>query len=397
MPRVFKRLYKYKGEVKQVSQWAATLRDHNNVKRTLPLFTDKSASEEAVRKIAKLTAHKTGGEPPTPELNQWLDVIPSEIRDKLAEWGLITKARAMGGRSVLDLVAAWQRFLVDSGKAKQYAYEAPARTKRIIQECRWDTFSNFNPGVMSQWTADRRRDGMAPSTINGHIRAIKAFCGWAKKNGIIATHPLKNVGLLNDRVDRRRPRRALTPDELRVLLSATYESTDIVHSLNGRERALLYWLAVETGFRYSELHSLARSSFDLDGDPALVWVKAEDEKARRGATQSIRAELADELKRYFADKPVALDAQAFPMPSTRGAEILRHDLKAARIPYRDEVTREYFDFHALRGQLGTLLARAGVPLTATQKIMRHSDPKLTANYYTFHSRKDRAEDLAKLP
>ena len=30
----------------------------------------------------------------------------------------------------------------------------------------------------------------------------------------------------------------------------------------------------------------------------------------------------------------------------------------------------------------TLLARAGVPLVVAQRILRHSDPRLTANIYT---------------
>jgi len=39
-------------------------------------------------------------------------------------------------------------------------------------------------------------------------------------------------------------------------------------------------------------------------------------------------------------------------------------------------------FHDLRGTTATLLARAGVPLVVAQRILRHSDPRLTANIYT---------------
>jgi len=39
-------------------------------------------------------------------------------------------------------------------------------------------------------------------------------------------------------------------------------------------------------------------------------------------------------------------------------------------------------FHALRVTYATMLARAGVSLVQAQTLMRHSDPKLTANIYT---------------
>ena len=38
--------------------------------------------------------------------------------------------------------------------------------------------------------------------------------------------------------------------------------------------------------------------------------------------------------------------------------------------------------HDLRGTTATLLARAGVSRVVAQCILRHSDPRLTANVYT---------------
>ena len=39
-------------------------------------------------------------------------------------------------------------------------------------------------------------------------------------------------------------------------------------------------------------------------------------------------------------------------------------------------------FHDLRATTATLLARAGAPLVVAQRILRHSDPRLTANVYS---------------
>jgi integrase len=60
--------------------------------------------------------------------------------------------------------------------------------------------------------------------------------------------------------------------------------------------------------------------------------------------------------------------------------MLRRDLEAAGIPY--ETPEGVADLHALRVSYATILARAGVSLVQAQRLMRHSDPKLTANIYT---------------
>jgi integrase len=50
-------------------------------------------------------------------------------------------------------------------------------------------------------------------------------------------------------------------------------------------------------------------------------------------------------------------------------------------------------FHDLRGTTATLLARSGVGLVIAQRILRHSDPRLTANIY---SRVDLADLQARV-
>src|SRR5262249_42009102 len=57
------------------------------------------------------------------------------------------------------------------------------------------------------------------------------------------------------------------------------------------------------------------------------------------------------------------------------------DCKRAGIRRYDDRGRQV-DIHALRLTFGTCLALAGVPLPVTQRLMRHSDPKLTSNIYT---------------
>lgn len=53
-------------------------------------------------------------------------------------------------------------------------------------------------------------------------------------------------------------------------------------------------------------------------------------------------------------------------------------------------------FHDLRGTTATLLARSGVNLVVAQRILRHSDRRLTANIYTRVDLADMQEGIDRI-
>jgi len=59
-------------------------------------------------------------------------------------------------------------------------------------------------------------------------------------------------------------------------------------------------------------------------------------------------------------------------------------------------TVDDYDFHALRHQFISDLAKAGVSLRVAQELARHSKPELTANVYTHLSAKDTVAEVEKL-
>jgi integrase len=61
-------------------------------------------------------------------------------------------------------------------------------------------------------------------------------------------------------------------------------------------------------------------------------------------------------------------------------ETFRRDLGRAEIQVLTPTGK--LDFHCLRVTFATALCLANVPLVLAQRLMRHSDPKLTANIYT---------------
>jgi integrase len=182
---------------------------------------------------------------------------------------------------------------------------------------------------------------------------------------------------------------------LRALLAAAGASQAVVEGLTGPDRALLYAVAMTTGFCASELASLAPDSFDLDADPPTVTVKAAYSKNRRTSVQPLPPDVALALRAYLDGRPAG--APVWPGDWHKdAAEMLRLDLAAAGIPYRDAEGR-VADFHSLRHAYVTLLQRGGVHPKVAQELARHSDIRLTMNVYTHAHLHDLAGAVEGLP
>jgi integrase len=163
------------------------------------------------------------------------------------------------------------------------------------------------------------------------------------------------LGGYNAATDPRHTRRAFTDDEVGRLLDVA-ERGPVVLGMAGPDRAMAYRTALGSGFRAGELRSLTPESFDLDGDPPTVTVAAAYSKRRRRDVQPIRRDLAERLRTWLADKPAGVPVLNLP---DKAATMLRVDLDAAGIAYRDDAGR-VADFHSLRHTFITNLTQGGV-------------------------------------
>ncbi len=162
-----------------------------------------------------------------------------------------------------------------------------------------------------------------------------------------------------------------------------------------QQRYWLYRLAVETGLRRGELASLTRASFVLEATDPVVTVQAAYSKRRRADVQPLRSDTAEDLQAFLKRK--GSNDLIFPVPDhTRSAGMLRADLAAAGIPYRDEQSR-VADFHSLRHCFVSNLAAAGVHPKKAQELARHSSITLTMDHYAHTDRSDLAAALDRLP
>ena len=109
----------------------------------------------------------------------------------------------------------------------------------------------------------------------------------------------------------------------------------------------------------------------------LVRVRASSAKKRREAQLPLHPDAVTLLLKHKPASVLGTD-RVFVLPSRK---TFLNDLEAAGIPFTDD-QRKKLTLHSLRYTTATWLARTQTPMRVTQKIMRHLDPRMTANVYT---------------
>jgi len=393
--RVFRPTYKDKeGRAKKVKKWWLELRDHLHIVRRFPGFTDKAQTELLGRQIERLVNYKVAGEQPDAQLSRWLENIPAKLRDRLVGIGLLDCSRAAASKPLSEHLKNFRVALVAKGNTTGHVKKTISRISRTIQGCGFKSWSDLSASRIQHFLAGLRNNGnrIGAQTFNYYLQAIKQFANWMVDERRASENPLSHLKSVNTQSDKRRMRRPLEPDEMRLLLTSTHNGPERM-KIPGPERAMLYRVAVETGLRLNELRSLTKDSFDFA--QCTVTVKAAYSKHRREDTLPLRRDTAATLKEFLKNKLPHMPALRVPKRGHE-ARVFKADLEAAGISYVDEAGR-YADFHSLRHTTGSMLAASGAHPKVVQSIMRHSDINLTMSRYTHVLRGQESEAIAALP
>jgi integrase/recombinase XerD len=372
MASVFRR----KTDRRKGAKWVAAWKGADGKWHTKVAFTDKAASMDLARRLEHDAALVREGL-----------VEPSERR-----W-LISSHIPIG-----ELIESYRDYLIDKGGTSRHAYHVAGVLARLFSDAGIQTTAEIAQDRI-QGALGRLKVQRSARTCNHAMKACKAFCRWLADNDRIRSVPrgLNALKPFNENIDRRRERRALSGEELGLLLAAAAAGEPLVAYrgsrgdggrfpvlITGPQRAALYRLAMGTGFRAAELRSLTPESFHLDTEQPTVTVQAAYAKNRKTTVQPIRRDLAAALRPILSGRSPM--QPVLPIPH-KTAKLLRHDLEAAGIAYRDERGR-VVDFHALRHSYITHLINSGVNPKVVQTLARHSTITLTLDRYVHAEQED---------
>jgi integrase len=249
----------------------------------------------------------------------------------------------------------------------------------LAAECGWHQIKDVTSDSFVHWRAQQKK---SPKTLNEYLASAKGLLNWMLAQGRLPLNPLTSVQKVETRGREVRPRRAYTDEEIKSLLQVA-----------GKYR-LPCMMAVLTGIRHGELKRLRWGDLNLNMEKPSVTVRASISKNHKQACLPLHPALLAELMR-FRPADVAGGDLVFPdmMLLSVAFNVL---LKRAGIVKMDSQGR-VVDFHSLRHTFCTGLHRVGVPQRETMELMRHNDPRLTANTYADASLFSLRGAVGKLP
>jgi len=278
------------------------------------------------------------------------------------------------------VVREWIADLSAKGRKPHYCGIMEQFMGVFMRDCQWATVADIQPDTFIRWRGANR--GKSPKTLNEYLGCVRAFLNWLIKSGRLPSNPLACVEKVETRGREVRNRLSYTHEEFLGLVAA-----------GGPDRGVVYAMAYYTGLRRAELASLCWGDFDLAA--GSVTILAEHAKNKTRVSLPLHPDLQAMLVRYF-------EACGSPGHSVKALKVsprllaFDRDLATAGIVKYDERGR-VADFHSLRHSTATRLASQDVPLPVAMRLMRHSDPKLTAKAYVDQAALPLMESISKMP
>ncbi len=375
--------------------WHFRFVDADGIKRERKGCSDKRATEEMARAAETAVARAKAGLT-DPKAERFAREGRRPIREHIDEFIAGMDAKGNDPKHVRSTRTYLER-IVEKAGIERIADLTPSAVMQAVAAIKAEGLpanrSRKRPATGRQDAVGVKKPGeLSARAVNAHLTAIKSLSRWLKRDGRASEYALETLGKQNEQADRRRIRRALTPEEAASVIRAAATGPE-AGGLSGPDRAMLYDLALGTGFRAEELATLTPERFALDADPPTVTVTAGYAKNGREAIQPIASALADRLRPWLARR--APGRPVFAGMTEKTAAMLRVDLKAAGVPYK--TASGVADFHALRAAYVSNLVASGASVKTCQTLARHSTPSLTIGVYAKVSLHDVRGAVENLP
>jgi len=205
------------------------------------------------RNINALNSIRASGDTLPPDLARYIETMPPTVRDKLAQWGILSGSRVAASQPLAEHLADWTTALPAKGNTARHAELVTSRARKVFTGCRFRLWSDLSPSKLQSHGAglreDRRRAdgtmerGIGAQTFNFCLQATGQFCRWMVRDGRATESPLAHLQGLNVKTDRRHdtlPLRADTAALLKAHLAGKMPHAQAVAAPNRTEVSRMF-------------------------------------------------------------------------------------------------------------------------------------------------------------
>jgi len=190
----------------QVDTWSAEYTDETGkVRRVTTKTKNRSAAEQILARYEAEVARIKSG------------VVTREELTKVQFRHVTLDAALEKFRTKMDA----------SGISKRYIDGTMQQVLSLLGECGIDSMSKLRRESIERWIADEikkndntEKRGRSLRTINRYVMSVKSFVQYLVDIELLSSNPLKSIRKLNESVDQRKQRRAMTAEEIERFLQA---------------------------------------------------------------------------------------------------------------------------------------------------------------------------------
>ncbi len=296
--------------------------------------------------------------------------------------------------SVQDALEQFSMHLIAKGNTDAHNEERLKHLNDFRRFAKLRRVTDLKVSQAEHWLALLSADGLSHRSVNKRRSSLIMLGHWLEREGVWPSNPLTRVPRRKEAEDRRKQRRALTPEEFNRLVGAArrrpYEeeverrssgsiplgrSRDLQR--RGALRALVYSLLATTGLRTGELKALRW--WELNERIGLITLPASKTKNRKVAEVWVHPRLLPILRRLRQSQGGS--TRVIPKGEFPTVRTFYKDLNAAGIE-RVDAAGKCVDLHALRTSLVTWLQMTGAGPAVAKEAARHAKMETTMQHYT---------------
>ena len=264
----------------------------------------------------------------------------------------------------VDRVEPWAKSTFEHASPKTwlwYGFGIDSLKKSVTLANR--KLDEIGPELVAEYASERQRDGLATSSVNSCLRALRRVLRLAVEWGVLEASP--KVKFLSGE---HRRERVITPKEEALYLAA---ALPLLHDVS----VVLF----DTGMRPEECHSLRWENVTWDGgrNGVLLIAKGKTKAARRVLPLSPRVRMVLENRWKAAGKPG--DGWVWPA-ETKDGHINHDSLKLQHKKALKLAKLRPFEVYSIRHTFLTRLGESGCDVWTLARVAGHSNISISQRY-----------------